>query len=389
MKIIGIDASRANVHNRTGTEWYIFNLLEQFKTIIPSSYRVILYSKEPLIEGLNTLPVNWKNKTLRWPPKLLWTQLRLSLAMFNGHDKPDVLFIPAHTIPIWHPKKTIYVAHDLGFEAYQEIYSNSYIGGKWMNYLIKLGSLGKYSTSELDYHRWSMRFSARTASSIITISNFSKHELQKYYHIPAEKITVIYNGFTNNDYFYLNKNHNNQPPYILFVGRIEHKKNILNLIRAYALLKHKYHLQHHLKLVGIPGYGYQDILQEINKQALQQYIDLCGYVPQADMNILMNQAAAFVFPSHYEGFGIPILEALAAGTPVACSDIPALREVGGSASAYFNKDNPADIAKKITAVLQRSVIEQQQYRVAGFQQIKLFSWRKCAMATWQIIVSSL
>ena len=129
MYTIGIDASRANVEHRTGTEWYIYNLLHQFKTTIPKSYRVILYTKEPLRQDVLPLPENWENQVLRWPPKLLWTQLRMSLTMLRSSRRPDVLFIPAHTIPVIHPKNTIYVAHDLGFERYAELYANTYIGG--------------------------------------------------------------------------------------------------------------------------------------------------------------------------------------------------------------------------------------------------------------------
>ena len=102
---IGIDASRANLKKKTGTEWYAFYLIEELKKVIPAEYRVILYSKEPLQGDLGKLPVNWKNKVLNWPPKFLWTQMRMSLEMLKFWSRPNILFVPAHTIPIVHPKK--------------------------------------------------------------------------------------------------------------------------------------------------------------------------------------------------------------------------------------------------------------------------------------------
>lgn len=390
MITIGIDASRANVTKRTGTEWYIFNLLQQFKQLIPENFRVIIYTKEPLLADLHPLPANWQNCVLHWPPRLLWTQLRLSFAMLKWWSRPDILFIPAHTIPLIHPKKTIYVAHDLGFERYAELYANNYIGGAWMNRLIRLLSFGQYNTSELDYHRWSMRFAAHHAFKIITISKFTKQELQHFYSIPEEKITVVYNGFSAQDYPPV------QPeltktvaPYLLFIGRIEHKKNIVNLIKAFSIVHHEFHLPHTLKLIGMPGFGYEDILHEIKQQAVTETVELCGYIPQTQMHQVMKQAAVFVFPSNYEGFGIPILEAMSTGTIVACSDIPALREIGGEVPYYFDKDNPTIMAQTIVTAVRNTSVIQAERRTLGYQRVQQFSWQRCAQQTWQVIQESI
>lgn len=390
MITIGIDASRANVTKRTGTEWYIFNLLKELKRIIPPEIHVIIYTKEALLPDLNALPPNWENQILRWPPRLLWTQLRLSITMLKFWARPDILFIPAHTIPVIHPKKTIYVAHDLGFERYAQLYANNYIGGPWMNRLIKVFSLGRYNTSELDYHRWSMRFAALHASKIITISYFTKQELQHFYHIPENKITVVYNGFSQQDYqAYTKKVFPLSAPYLLFIGRIEHKKNIINLIKAFGILKHDYRLPHRLVLIGLPGFGYEAILAEMKHQKVEAFIDLPGYMPQEKMNQQMIRASVFVFPSNYEGFGIPVLEALSSGTRVACSDIPPLREVGGSAPYYFNKDNPSAIAQTIVTALHDTELQQQQRQQLGYTQVQQFSWKRCASETWQVIKASI
>ena len=387
MAVIGIDASRANTSHRTGTEWYIFNLIKQFQTIIPSEHEVILYTKEPLLDDLKELPSNWRNQVLRWPPGLLWTQLRMSLRMMR--QAPDVLFIPAHTVPLVHPKQSVYVAHDLGFERIPELYENTHIGGKAMNAVIRLLTLGKYGTSELDYHRWSMQYAVRRAAKIITISQFTKQELQDIYPVPDHQVAVVYNGFSGDEYRYLPDATQPDEPYMLYVGRIEQKKNIPRLIQAWAVAREQYHIPHKLYLVGSEGYGYSEVEELIEQHKLQDVVVRPGYVPQEEMNKLMNQASAFVFPTRYEGFGIPVLEALAAGTTVACSDIPPLREVGGEACMYFDPEDVNAMAAQIAAVAKLSQAEQVRLRKKGFEQVQKFSWQKCTEETWQVLESVL
>ncbi len=357
--VIGIDASRANKIQKTGTEWYSYHLIQELKKIIPDNIRVILYSKEPLQGGLEDLPSNWQSKVLNWPPKFLWTQIRLSLEML--FKRPDVLFIPAHTIPLIHPKKTILVAHDIGFATHKELYSDK----------------------ELGYHRWAMNYAIKKAHHLISVSEFSKNEIIKFYKIPESKISFVHNGFTSKDFFplpqpnpeILNK-YNIKKPYLLFIGRKEEKKNIPRLINAFALLPKEYNLV----LVGGEGYKYEQVQANIKKHNLENRIIEPGYVDQEDINAIMNQAEAFIFPSLYEGFGIPVLEAMSAGTPVICSHIPPLKEVAGQAAFYFDPYSIEDMAQTITKNINNTALKEK-----GFAQIKKFSWSKCAQETWKII----
>lgn len=377
MITIGIDASRANVRQRTGTEWYCFYVLHQFaKMYDPTKHRIVLYVKEPLVEDLQDLPVDWDIRILRWPPRLLWTQFRLSLAMFWPWRRPDILFIPAHTIPLIHPRRTVYVAHDLGFEREPNWYANNYIGGRVWHWMITLLTFGKYGTTELDYHRWSMRFAVRTASHIITISEFTKAELMQCYAVEAKRISVVHNGFDRTAFIPSVQAAANQP-YLLYVGRIEKKKNIDHLIQAFILLKQRYNVPHQLWLAGTLGFGFKEFKPMPD-------IRLLGYVPGPDLPKLMQQAAAFVFPSNYEGFGIPILEALACGTKVACSNIPALREVGGEACWYFDQRQPTHMADVIYRCLQSNTATT---RISALERVQHFSWEQCGQATWQVLLS--
>lgn len=374
---IGIDASRANVLQRTGTEWYCYYLLQQFaKQYNPATQRVVLYVKEPLVEDLRSLPKDWEVRVLRWPPKLMWTQLRLSLAMCLPWRRPDVLFIPAHTIPLIHPKRTVYVAHDLGFERDASLYANHYIGGKWMHRLIKVLTLGKYGTTELDYHRWSMRYAVNHARKIITISQFTKTELQACYPVADERIATVYNGY-DRQRFVAGQPTLASTPYLFYVGRIERKKNIDHLLQAFQLLKTEYHLPHQLWLAGNLGFGFEQF-------SATDDVRLLGYVSAEELPKLMQQAALFVFPSNYEGFGIPVIEALACGTKVACSDIPPLREIGGEACWYYDQTNPADMAKVMHEAI---AADTQAARARNLEQVTQFSWERCGQETWQVLLS--
>lgn len=383
MVTIGIDASRANVDHRTGTEWYIFNVLQELKQLIPAvGYRVILYTKTPLRADLLPLPPHWQVLTLRWRG-VLWTQLRLSLHFLKWWQRPDILFIPAHTLPIIHPRRIVYVAHDLGFERWPKLYANTLIGGRLMNWLVRGVTLGRYGSSEFDYHHWSMRWAVKQAATIIAISHFTKRELQHFYAVAAERIQVIHNGFTSTDFFPLPAERRQHiPPYILYIGRVERKKNLQNLVSAMGQLRQ---LPHQLWLAGLSGFGAQAIRQLVTQLQLEAVVRFLGYVPQAELNSMLNQAAVFAFPSAYEGFGIPILEAMASGTPVVCSDIPALREIGGTACRYFDQTDPAAIAQVVQSVLQLSSHERERMVNRGYSQVKNFSWQRCASATWNVL----
>lgn len=372
--IIGIDASRANQAQKTGTEWYSYHLIQELKKIIPKEYKVFLYAKDSLKGGLEELPENWYEKKLSWPFAYLWTQLRFSLEMLKFWSRPDILFVPAHTIPIIHPKKTILVAHDIGFEMFPELYSDKKIGFS--------------HATELDYHRWAMRFAIKHAYHIITVSNFSKKEIMDFYHYDANKISVVYNGFnknvsSENNLEQLKKYHIDQP-YILFIGRLEYKKNIPRLIEAYNILKNKFHLPHKLVLLGARSFKYELIKKNIELYNLNADVIEPGYIEQKDLKTIMNFADLFVLPSLYEGFGIPILEAMAAKIPVACSNIPPLKEIAPAAANFFDPLNPEHMAEVINQTLTDRDLRNKLIS-NGINCAQKYSYEKCAQETWNII----
>lgn len=383
--VIGIDASRGNEAHRTGTEWYSFHLINKLKSIIPSTETVILYSKEPLRGDWATLPPNWSSKVLGWKPGLLWTQLRLSWEML--WHAPDVLFVPAHTIPFIHPK-TVLVAHDIGFEQKQRLYGSTTIGektvfGRILGWLVRLITLGHYGTSELDYHRWAMRFGIKHACRIITISEFSKQEMLKTYHLDPKQIQVIWHALPNEASTITPiKSVHSTKPIILYVGRIEEKKNLGLLVEALQLIPQT--LRPKIVLVGKDGLGAEQIKQRVKDLHLETSVLFTGYLAESAVQEWRNKATAMILPSRYEGFGLPILEAWRAHLPMITSRIPALQEVGGEAVAYFELDSPQDCALVIQAVIANQNLRTSLIHT-GEARLKLFSLDRMANQTYEVI----
>ncbi len=368
---IGIDASRANKVYKTGVEWYSYHLIQELKKITGQADQVILYSQEALSGGLEILPANWKNRVLGWPPKRLWTQIRLSWEMFL--HSPDLLFVPAHVLPCICPKKVVTTCHDVGF--------------------LRLPNL--YSSVEFNYQRFALRRAIRRAQKIIAVSEFTKKELIELAGINPERVAVVHNGYDKSRYRPIEneqeiervlKKYNLKKPYILYVGRLELKKNIPGLVQAFAMLKKSEKLVTNYKLVlaGQPGFGFEKVVQTLAENDLHDEVVLPGWIDPKDLVYLLAGAELFVFPSFYEGFGIPVLEAMATGVPVVASDIEPLREVGGEAVYFVDPGKPEEIAFGILRVLTDNFLKE-ELKIRGLAQAEKFSWGKCARETLSII----
>ena len=391
---IGIDASRANEKNRTGTEWYSYYLIQEFKKIAPKNLELILYTKEKLRDDLKELPDNFESRVLKWPPKFLWTQIRLSLEML--FHKPDILYVPSHTIPIIHPKNTVTTIHDIGFEKFKQLYSTKEIGYKQsilkkiIRILVKIFTLGKYSNTEYDYHRWAVRFALKHAKTIFTVSQFTKKEIQEVFEAKNKNIKVIYSGYDKNKYNThqnlektnsILKKYNITKPFLLFIGRLEEKKNIRGLIEAFGILNEKYPQTNiKLLLIGQPGLNFDKVFEIAKKYNIEKQLITPGWISNDETPNIMSAAEIFIFPSFYEGFGIPVLEAMSCGTPVITSKAASLPEVGGDAAYYIDPNKPEEIAAAINKILTDKHIYK-ILRKKGLENANKFSWKKCARET--------
>jgi len=390
--VIGIDASRANKTQRTGTEWYSYHVICGLKKLIPPEHQVILYSKEPLQGDLADLPPHWRSRVLAWPPKLLWTQLRLTWEMI--WHTPDFLYISAHTTPLVAPKKTVCVVHDVGFMRQEALYDDAAFGRKKsftrvvLQCAVRIATLGRYGATEGDYHRFALDQAVKKSIALITVSSFSQAEIHTVTGVPKDRIHVIPNGLnsrtTESDPSIISTL-NIRKPYLFFVGRLEEKKNILPLIDAFAILRKEYGFLGQLVLAGSPGFGYDRIVQRMVDQGVRDAVIETGWVSEGALSTLMQNAAVFVFPSLYEGFGIPVLEAMSVGIPVVCSNIPALREVASDAAVFFDPHSSRDMAVVIAQVLPQ--VARDAYAKKGVERSLQFSWKKTAQQTWEVLQS--
>ena len=360
--IIGIDASRAFLPERTGIEEYSYQVIRHLRDSL-SEESVFLYIR-PEQEVDFELPKNWQVKRL-WAPRF-WTQFRLSWEML--FHPVDVLFIPAHTVPLIHPRRTVVTIHGLEYEFCPQAYS---LLDRW-------------------YMRLSIRHSVRVASTIIAVSENTKRDLINLYHVLPGKIAVISEGYsishgvTGNQKLVTGKEGiitNYQlpitTPYFLFIGRLEERKNVVRIIEAFGILKTKYSIPHQLVLAGKPGYGYENIEYRISNIECRDEIMELGYVTEEEKWELFRGADVFLFPSLYEGFGIPVLEAQSVGTPVVTANTSSLQEVGGDGAVFVDPLSAESIADGVWKVLSDAklrdgIIEK------GSRNVDRFSWKRCA-----------
>ena len=371
--IIGIEAAHANRSERTGVEEYCWQMIQHFKTIIPADVRVILYSNTPLQAELATLPPNWEVRVLTWPLGKLWSQLRLAFELFL--PPPDIFFAPAQLVPLWCPKKTITMLHDSAFKAVPQSYRF------WGRQYLKI------------MNRLVLRNSAR----VLLSAEFNRREIQKYYGPRFNnKLQVIPLGFDASRFHPLSPEERAplaallarcqvHPPYIFYLGRLEEKKNTALLIDAFNSLKQKYTEPLQLVLAGKPGAGYDTVYRALKQSPFRSEIRELGFIGGSEAAQLLAGAAVFAFPSRYEGFGIPLLEAFAAGCPVVASPNGALPEVAKDATVFADPTNTEAYASELLRLLTNVPLRDQQID-RGVRRAREFSWAKTAAATWQTIV---
>jgi len=228
-----------------------------------------------------------------------------------------------------------------------------------------------------------------SCQKVIAVSESTKNDLIKILKVDPEKIVVIYEGKDENFRLIKEKDKINKvvrkylpklQEFILSVGTLEPRKNLVKLIRAYSMLPYVIQKKYKLVLAGGEGWNNSDIQKEIKELNLEEKIIKLGYVKQSDLPALYNAATVFVYPSLYEGFGLPPLEAMSCGTPVITSNTSSLPEVVGSAAKLINSKSEKEITEELKNVLTSRKI-QLEMKIKGIEQAKKFSWKKSAKET--------
>ncbi len=365
--LIGIDASRAVTPAPTGTETYSQELIRALVALDQrNSYR--LYTREPVSEEWFKGSEKIQVRVLRSPR--LWTYARLAPEMLIS--PPDVLFVPAHVLPPVHPKRSLVTIHDLGHLYFPET----------------------YPTVKRLYHYWTTRWNAHAAIRVLADSEATRDDIVKFCHIEPSKISVVYPAFDARRYrpnglsgsaassalrFRIVRD------YLLAIGTIHPRKNYLALIESFARLISESRFQNlDLVIVGKKGWLYQNIFDRARNMGLDNCVHFLDYVPAEDMPSLVAGARLLAFPSLHEGFGIPVLEAQACGTPVVCSMTSSFPESAGDGALFFDPQDKDAIYSAMARVLDDDNLRSKIIR-NGFENVKRFSWEKSAKQLLEII----
>ena len=357
--VIGIEAERANSRHKTGVERYAQQLILHLAKIDTTNQYILYLRTEPEKWFLG-LPKNFSVKVMPFP--LFWTQLRLSWELYK--HPIDVLFVPASACPIIHPKKTVVTIHDLAWKFYPGTFT-------WFN---------------RNFLEWSTRFAVQGAHKIIAVSEATKKDLLKFYGINSEKITVIHHGFNLEEDGGGESTSLPLPEkYILFLSTLQPRKNLQGLITAFVKLKKELpELPHKLLVVGRPGWKFRAILEAIEEN--KENILLFTKASEREKTYILFHADLLVLPSFYEGFGMTILEAFAAGIPVATGNVSSMPEIASDAAIYFDPANTGDIKNALKSVLlDRSLHD--RLVAKGTERLKSFSWERSAQATLTALTS--
>ena len=244
----------------------------------------------------------------------------------------------------------------------------------------------------------STRFIARSANKVLADSEATRQDLVSRYQVAADRISVVYPGRDETlapvDNLALlaevRERYGLAESYLLYVGTLHPRKNLARLVRAFGLVAGSpaatfqspvSNLQ--LVLAGQKGWLYKDLLTEVRRLGLEDRVLLTGYVPKDDLAALLSGAQAFIYPSLYEGFGLPVLEAMACGTPVVCSNVSSLPEVAGDAALLVDPLDVEAIAQAILDLIADDSVGRELV-ARGYRQIECFSWRRCAQEALEV-----
>jgi len=361
---IGIDA-RALTNNRAGISNYVYEIVKKLNNLDKKN-EYILYSNKNIVLDFN-LNHNWNMHIEKSRTGTIWFYNILPKKLCE--DKIDVFWGTQYFLPKRNKEtsnvRLVVTIHDLAIQKIKNIGSNRNI------FIQKLY----------------LRKSLKNADKIIAISETTKKDIIDIYSVNDEKISIIFNGnnppekynmVTNIEEEMRHKFKIDNNKFLLFLSTIEPRKNIDTLIRAFEYIKEK---DKDLKLIiaGGLGWKYKRTLDLIEESKYAQDMILTGYVTNEEKAFLYSRAEMFIYPSLYEGFGLPILEAFGYGCLVITTNISSMPEVGGDVAIYY--DNPLDykeLVQKIEEVITMTEMEKLQKIEKGRKQILKFSWDKCS-----------
>jgi len=360
--IIGVDGNEANVNERVGVSVYTLKLLEYFKRTSDKNTQFIVYLRESPNTDLPVENKYFKYKIVRGSH--FWIRFFLPLHLFFNRNI-NIFFAPAHYSPSFCPVPIVVTIHDLAYY----YYPNEFLKKD----LYKLQNWTKTSVTK--------------AKQIIAVSKTTKKDLHKFYSLNDSKVQVIYNGYEKKHSLPFLKNTAKlsvtNKPFLLYVGTLQPRKNVITLIKAFNVVK-KTIPDLELIIAGKKGWLFNEIFTLVEELGLENCVYSTGFVTDQQLAYLYQNARCLILPSLYEGFGLPILEAMSFSCPVISSFSASLPEIGGNACLYFDPNNIDDLVEKIQQLLTNQqqcseLIQKEKLR------IREFSWSRCGTQTLEII----
>ncbi len=355
---IGIDARK--IHDY-GIGTYIRNLLRHLARLDHET-EFVIFCRPDEVSSLGLLGPNFRAVAETSGNYSFAEQLRIPLAL--RRERITLFHAPHYVLPPLVPCRSVVTIHDCIHLMFPEYLSNRFAPA---------------------YARASIMMAARRATRVMTVSESSKRDILRFVNIPADKIDVIYNAYDERfslepkeeDVARVRERYQLHGQFVLYAGNVKPHKNIERLIQAFHLLRSRG--MEHLKLVliGDEISRYAALRRSVHQHQLHKYVRFLGYLPQETLAIMYRLAGVFVFPSLYEGFGLPPLEAMASGAPVVTSNVSSLPEVAGDAAVLVDPYDPEAIADAIHRVLTSEQLRC-ELRRKGLARAGQFSWEDSA-----------
>ena len=367
--IIGIDGNEANIQNRVGVNQYGYELLHSLRKLQEewkNSHKVIVFLKNEPLPDMPKPSEHFKYKVL--PGGGAWIIKTLTPYLFKAKDKPDIFFSPSHYVPPISPVPMVCSIMDLG-------------------YLVFSGQFKKYDFWQLTL--WSA-YSILVSKRVIAISNSTKKDIVRHYPFASRKTVVTLLAYDNKtfnlnvpekDVRRIRKTYSIVDDYILYLSTLKPSKNVEGLLEAYSKIKGA----PTLVIAGKKGWLYESIFEKVQNLGIESKVIFTDFIPDEDRAPLIAGAKLFVLPSFWEGFGLDVLNAMACGVPVVCSNVGSLPEVAGEAGILVDPYNMDSIKEGIEKVLSMNSTEYTRIVEKGLEQVKKFSWEKTARETLKVL----